>query len=167
MRQWLEIATKLRLFIRPVIASSVLSLIWYYGLFQNDVSFLDADESGFTDAIIPILAAFHAIVAGFVLNKVWSEYSAVQRCIRISDKESFLSMRDDRIPIPIHFLLGSLAFMIQGLVMSLHYEGVWAGALSTFCISFVLVMYFEVATNLDNPKKGVWYVGRIPQDWLE
>ncbi len=73
---------QLRLFVRPIVASALLSAVWYFCFFRYGISFLDADESGFTDAVIPLLGTFHAIGAGFVLNKVWTEYIIVQRCIK-------------------------------------------------------------------------------------
>lgn len=166
MRQNFWFLMQVRLFVRPLIASVMLSALWYFCFFRYGICFRDADESGFTDAVIPILAAFHAIVAGFALNKVWTEYIIVQRCIKMQDKDGFLAIRDDRIPMPVHFLLGSIAFLIQGLVSMLHYEEVVAGIASTFAVSFVLVMYWEVAINLDNPRKAVWYVNKIPEDWF-
>lgn len=167
MRTRHPLRKQLTLFIRPFIASTVLAVFWYVCFFETGIGFEDADESVFTDAIIPVLATFHAIVAGFALNKVWSEYTIVQRCLKTNDREAFIAIRDDRIPMPIHFLLGSIAFLIQVLVMLQNYEGPDAGMAATFAISFVLVLYWEVATNLDDPKTGVWYVDRIPTQWFE
>ncbi|MES2931294.1 MAG: hypothetical protein V4682_01175 [Patescibacteria group bacterium] len=56
--------------------------------------------------------------------------------------------------------------MIQSLVTLLSYEGVGAGIASTFSVSFVLLMYWEVAINLDNPRKAVWYIDEIPEEWF-
>ena len=158
---------ELRLFVRPILASVLLSTLWYHYLFLPGISYIDADESIFTDAIIPGIIAFHAIVAGFVLNKVWTEYTLVQRCLKTGDKRAFQAIKDDRIPLSVHFLLGSFACLIQGLVSVLHYETAMSGFAATFSISFVLVIYWEVAINLDNPRKAVWYTDRIPEDWFE
>lgn len=156
------------MFVRPVAVSLVLSIgVWYWIFYRLGVSFFESDESTFTDAIVPTLAMFHAIVAGHVLIKVWDEYKVVRRCVKKGDKKTFMECRDDRIPLAIHMLLASLSVIIMVLVMLLHYDGPGAGIASTSSVAFVLTLYWEVATNLDNPFKGVWYRDQIPKDWFK
>jgi hypothetical protein len=162
----------LRQHVRMIVVPAVVSLslaigLWYGIFFRLGLGLLESDESVFTDAIIPTLAMFHAIVAGGVLNKVWEEYKIVRHCVKTKDKDTFMKCRDDRIPLAIHLLLGSLSLIIMALVMMLHYDSAGAGIASTFSVAFVLTLYWEVATNLDNPFKGAWYVNQIPKEWFD
>ena len=156
----------LKLFIKPILLGILAGLVWHR-FFHGRLHFLEGDESALTDSVIPTIAMFHAIVAGHVLAKVWDEYKTVRHCLRSQDKDTFLQCKDDRIPMAIHMLLGSMSFVIQALIMMVHYDGVLAGVVSSSSLAFVLMLYWEVATNLDDPFKGVWYVGQIPSDWLK
>ncbi len=156
----------LGLLVKPAIVGSLIGLIWYFVFFSLDWHFREADESAFTDSVIPVIAMFHAIVAGHILNKVWEEYKVVRRCLRDKDKATFMRCRDDRIPIAIHLLLASMSIVIQAMTLLIHFERPFAGVAANFSVAFVLTLYWEVATNLDNPLKGVWY-REIPRDWLE
>jgi hypothetical protein len=162
-----EFFINLRLFVRPLIASVFISCMWYVLLFRNDIHFSEGDGSAFTDAVIPVIAAFHAILAGFVVNKVWNEYTRICVCCKKMDRDGFKEIVGNRIPVAIHMLLGSMAIIIELLVMLLNYERADAGCAMTFSVAFVLILYWEVAINLDDPRKGVWYVQRIPPQWLE
>lgn len=163
-----ELLVCLWLFVRPIIAGLINGpILWYLVFYRFNISIVEADESAFTDTGIPVLAMFHAIIAGHVLVKVWDEHKLVRRCIREDDRDSFVQCMDDRIPKVIHMLLGSLSVIIISLTLLVHFEGPLAGIALNFSVAFVLGLYWEVATNLDNPSKGVWYVGRIPKEWLD
>ena len=156
----------LKLLIRPICVGSLMSCAWYYFFFLTGLSFLEADESAFTDVIIGLLGMFHAIIAGGILNKVWGEAQKARHCIRVGDRETFVECKDDRIPGVIHLLLGSMSLIIQAHVMMIHFVGAFGGIASSFSMAFVLTLYWEVATSLDDPLSDVWDMGEIPPDWL-
>ncbi|HEY0010452.1 MAG TPA: hypothetical protein VGB97_00890 [Candidatus Paceibacterota bacterium] len=161
-----EILPHLWLLVKPCIASALLGLTWYFVFFKNGIHFAKGDMSVFTDAGIPVLAAFHTFMAAFVVSKVWKEHTEITMFCRSKDYEGFRRIIDNRIPMTIHLLLGTLALIIQLLVMLLDYERADAGIALTCSVSFVLVLYWQVATNLDDPSAGVWYVKHIPPSWL-
>ena len=157
----------LPLLVKPTLMSIGICLLWYYVFYRYNISVLEADESAFTDSLIPTLAVFHAIVASVVLSKVWNEYTFVKRCIRKDDVEAFRDCLHERIPRAIHLLLLVWSVLIQAATLVLHWQSPGAGIFANFCIAFTLVLYWEVATNLDNPHKAVWYTNQIPKEWLE
>jgi len=160
-----ELVLHLKLFVRPLLGSTFIGIIWYSLFYKFHLHIIEADEPAFTDFGIPVLAMFHAIVAGGVLVKVWEEHKIVQRCIRDKDRDTFRRFMNDRIPVAIHMLLGCMSVIIQFLTMIIHFEGVFAGVAINTSIAFVLGLYWEVATNLDDPSKGVWY-SEIPREWF-
>lgn len=163
-----RILVYLPLLLRPTLIGILIGpVLWYLIFFRFGFHFLEEDESAFTDSFIPILAMFHAIVAGHVLAKVWDEYKTIRHCVESKDKDKFTQCKTDRIPVVIHMLLGSMSVAIQGMAMMLHFKEAFAGIIANFALAFVLALYWEVATNLDNPWKGVWYVNQIPKDWLD
>jgi hypothetical protein len=156
----------LKLFVKPLLFGILSALIWYR-FFYLKIYFAEEDESAFTDCIIPTCFMFHALIAALVLTKVWDEYKMVRQCVRTKDRDSFRRCKDDRIPMAIHMLLGTLSFIGAVLVMLIYHREVLAGVASNFSVAFILTLYWEVSTNLDDPFRGVWYVGQVPPEWFK
>lgn len=154
------------LFVKPAAASLAIGFLWFFVFRRFGIHLTQSDESILTDAIIPILATFHAIAAGFVLQRVWDEYSILRRCVRRGDKKTFDDYKGERVPMAIHMLLAVMSLLVQGMVMILDYEDAAAGWTVTMSIAFMLTLYWLVATNLDDPFHGAWYIGEIPDHWL-
>ncbi len=157
--------THLGMLLRPLGLSVTLSLTWWW-LFFPGINLGRKDETVLTNTLIPVLAAFHAILAAIVMNKVWEEFKTIRRCIRRKDKEGFRDSMHDRIPLTLHVLLGVMSFFIIVSVMMIEYESKWTGMFVVGTLTFMLVLYFEVAITLDNPAKAPWYTDKIPTEWL-
>jgi hypothetical protein len=112
------------------------------------------DESAITNMVVPICAMFHSILAAMVLSKVWEEFKIVRRCIREEDRATFDICSQERIPGIIHLLLATTSIIIIVGAMLVEYENPLSGMFSVGCLSFFLVLYWEVATTLDNPAKA-------------
>jgi len=151
---------------RPLLAGMVLSGLWRLFFFPNGINLGKEDETALTNMAIPICAMFHSILAAMVLSKVWEEFKTIQRCVRTLDKGTFEECTHDRIPGTIHLLLGAMSVIIIGGTMLVEYKNPWAGMGAVGAVSFFLVLYWEVATTLDNPAKAPWFIGKIPVDWL-
>ncbi len=156
----------LTLLVRPLVIGVTLSAIWYQLFFANGIFLGKMDESAITNMVVPICAMFHSILAAMVLSKVWEEFKVVSRCIREEDRETFDICSHERIPGIIHVLLATMSIIIIVGAMLVEYENPLSGMFSVGCLSFFLVLYWEVATTLDNPAKAPWFIGRLPSDWL-
>ena len=139
--------------------------LWYFLFFRGGFDVGKSDETALTNTLIPVLAAFHSILAAAVLSKVWEEFKSIRRCVQNKDEAGFFRCLQDRIPAAIHLLLAVMSTLIVVGTMLVHYENTWAGILVVGAIAFVLALYWQVATNLDNPLCGVWYVDQIPAEW--
>lgn len=156
----------LRLLVNPFILSVLTCVAWNF-LYLQGMSIPEADESAFTDTVIPTLAVFHALFGSLVIGKVWNEYHQVKQCIRKDDREGFKDCMQERIPRAVLLLLFVLSVLIQAAMMALHWESALTGFFANFCVAFALTLVWEVATNLDNPRKAVWYTNQIPDGWME
>lgn len=154
------------LFTKPAIVSAVALGVWhllrYFGIHLDKSS-----EVPVTAAVIPTLGITYSIIAALVLNAVWEEYRKVSVCVITDDRDTFLLYRDERIPLMIHLLLGVLSLFLIGSIMLIDYDHIWSGRCSVFSITFACVLYWVVATELDDPARSVWFKERIPQEWLE
>jgi hypothetical protein len=73
---------------------------------------------------------------------------------------------DILINLDSQFIRAAMSVIIVSGTMLIEYNNPWAGMGAVGSISFFLVLYWEVATSLDNPAKAPWFIGRIPGDWL-
>lgn len=156
----------LRLLVKPFILSLTICFAWAQ-LYLLGIHFPEPDESAFTDAVIPALSVLHALFASVVIGKVWNEYQQVKRCVRRGERDEFKDTVQNRLPRAVLLLLLVLSFLIQTCMMLLNWSSAWTGFFANFCVAFSLSLVWEVATNLDNPRKAVWYVNQIPPEWMK
>jgi 1,4-dihydroxy-2-naphthoate octaprenyltransferase len=155
----------LSILLYPTTIAVLAAGLWYVLFYHTQFDVGKSDETALTNTLIPVLAAFHSILAAAVLSKVWEEYKTIRRCVQNHDREGFARCLRDRIPPAIHLLLAVMSVLIVVGTMLVHYDNVGAGILVVGAISFVLALYWQVATNLDNPQCGAWYVNEVPTEW--
>jgi hypothetical protein len=165
MRRLSSVRPYFSILLYPSLASILSAGLWYLVFFRRGFDVGKSDETALTNTLIPVLAAFHSILAAAVLSKVWEEFKTIRRCVQNQDEAGFFRCLQDRIPPAIHMLLAVMSTLIVVGTMLVHYDNSWAGILVVGSISFVLALYWQVATNLDNPLCGAWYVNQIPPEW--
>jgi len=165
MRSFSKVRPYLSILLYPSVASLLAAGLWYFLFFRRGFDVGKSDETALTNTLIPVLAAFHSILAAAVLSKVWEEFKSIRRCVQNKDEAGFARCLQDRIPPAIHLLLAVMSILIVVGTMLVHYDNSWAGILVVGAIAFVLALYWQVATNLDNPLHGAWYVNEIPSEW--
>jgi hypothetical protein len=151
---------------RPLACSVVIAFLWRYVFFDYKLNLGKSDETALTNMVIPICAMFHSILAAMVLGKVWEEFKVIRHCLLENDRERFQACMHERIPGMIHLLLGTMSMIIISGIMLIEYSNPWSGITAVGAVTFFLVLYWEVATTLDNPIKSPWFVGKIPSEWL-
>lgn len=156
---------QLQFFIRPTIMGGLASLLWYVIFLRNNWHVPEGDEA-ILWGTLSFLGIWHAIVTGLIFTKVWDEFVKFIDCIYDGKREEFARMLRYRIPLVLRTFLLILSVMIQLLFSLLNFNTLWFGFLITFCIGLMLVMFWEVAYNLDNPVKAVWYKTLIPVGWF-
>lgn len=152
--------------LRPIAAVLAAWGVWY-PLWSRGWCLDDPDATLFREPFIGFLAAFHAILAGFAANKVWTERTQALRSIRLRDEEGFALALRDRIPRDIHLLIGSMSVLIWIAVAVLPYDTVFAGLFAVGSVSFILATYWQLATTLDDSLKDPEVMREIPREWLQ
>lgn len=164
-RKWRSFKRHAFLLLRAFLAT-ILPLFAWYQLRLRGIHFAHEDEMIIIGAVIATLGVAYGIMASLVLGSIWEKYKKVVISVLKRDKETFLCYRDERIPIMIHLLLGALSVPLAAMVALLEYTHFWAGVASVFSVSFILALYWIVATELENPAKSPWFAERIPEEWL-
>ena len=162
-----DLIPQCKIIVTPILASAFAALVWYFLFFRLHLNVGKDDETALTNTLIPVLATFHAILAAAVLSKVWEEFKQIRHCILKMDEQGFSACLDDRIPFTIHLLLAAMSLLIVFSAMLVEYQHASAGLLVVGGLTFVLTLYWEVATNLDNPLSGAWYINRVPPSWIK
>ncbi len=151
---------------QPFCIALLITAAWYQ-FYLRGWNFSSDDEPVLIGAIIGTLAIAFSITASTVFESTWKKYQTVVICVLKGDRNTFLYYRDERLPIIIHILLLTFTTMIIIMVGGIHYKHLVSGIVSVFSISFVLILYFIVIVELQNPAKALWFAERIPKEWLE
>lgn len=152
------------LVIKPALTSTGFVIFWWH-LRKLGILIPRDDADMLSSGVMATVGVAFGVMAALVVQKVWDEWKTIARCIRENDRQSFLNCRDDRIPGTIHVLLFAHAGCLLGLAMLYDYASIVSGVVSVGTIGFILVLYFEISTELDDPKRGAWYLN-VPPEWL-
>jgi hypothetical protein len=159
--------------IQPMILAFPTVVIWHYINGWGWHSTRVADEP-IVNAILPLIGGFHVFLAGFLLYSkanditkfkevICSEEEGVEK----NNEKKFLQLAEDRIPQPLKYVLLSTGTLVQLWTASLYYDSYWIGFFSVYSVSYIIVLIWEVITDLDDPVHGVWVVKGIPAAWAK
>ena len=114
-----------------------------------------------------IAGVAYGITVTLVFGTVWERYNKVVLCILQQDRKTFLYYRDERIPIIVYSLIAALSMPLLLITAALSYQFIVAGAVSVFFVSLILILYWAVIVQLQDPLKSIWLKERIPAEWLK
>ncbi len=113
-----------------------------------------------------MIAIAYGVVAALVITSNWEKYKKMSSYVVRHQKDDFLAQRDEKMPVMLHILLGSMALAIQLFVMVTKYENNFAGILFVSVSAFFLCLIGIIALELDNPVRSIWFQKRIPTEWM-
>ncbi len=154
-----------RMIIQPLLLASPAVLLWHCLYICGLHSTAAADEP-IVNAILPALASMHVFIAGFIFLREAGDIRELRKAIRTGDKEKFLEIAEDKIPIPLRYVLFVSATMIECWTMSLNYDLYWTGFFSVYSIGYMLTLIWEIIADFDDPIHGIWVVKGVPEDWI-
>src|SRR5579872_6828435 len=76
------------LLLTPIPFTLVVSFIWYYAFYRNDIFFNQMLEEIITTAWIPIFGILYGLLAAIILSTVWNEYKAMRTAVKKYDFET-------------------------------------------------------------------------------
>jgi drug/metabolite transporter (DMT)-like permease len=128
--------------------------------------YLPHDAEAMLSTAIVVDAALFAIAAALILNGVWERSRNIARYVLKNDKQAFMEVRDEKIPIAMHLVLAVLGLGVLVMLAAAHYSSPAGGGLIMFATAFAMSLYFVVTLELQEPTTSVWFSMRIPEDWL-
>jgi len=149
--------------LKPATVAALMTIVWHY-MYINKI-YLDKSDMPLTTDI-PLIGICYGIFAALAINFTWSKYSEMSSAVVTRNKEKFLALRDEKMPIMLHIFLGSMALSIQLFVLLIDYENPVTGLLLVLAITYFLTLTAVIAIELDDPKRSIWFQKSIPSDWL-
>lgn len=148
----------------PVIGALLIVITWHYFgrhlcVSRNDANFIETWAS--------IIGTAHSILASLITQRVMDKDSHILKAKRLKDKEAFDYYKLDRIPNIIKGFLGLLSLNIIFLCMSYPFESERIALFANFTVTFTLLGWWVIATELDDPFSGVWIIDKhdLPEGW--
>ncbi len=166
-RNWHTVKRHAPVLFKPVMAALLAVIIWKYFLHDQHIFFGTHLENPLLFLVMPLVAFVYVIFASIAVDSVFKEYKTISRCVVKSDLETFLLHRDEQLPIMMHILVGAPSIILVLLSMLLHYNDLYIGIASVFCVVFVVVLTWFVVTELDDYEKSIWFREKIPTHWFE
>ncbi|OGM99517.1 MAG: hypothetical protein A3B91_02065 [Candidatus Yanofskybacteria bacterium RIFCSPHIGHO2_02_FULL_41_29] len=156
----------IRLIVTPSLLAVPAVVIWHYLYINGWHSTSRADEP-IVNAILPGLFGAHVFIAGLMIIRESDDIRKMKRAIRETDKEAFIEIAEDSIPLPMKYILFITANLIQAWTISLNYEVYWTGLASVFSIAYMLALIWEIIADFDDPVNGMWVIKGVPAEWIK
>jgi hypothetical protein len=148
-------------FFISALTTYVWRVVWIRGC-----HFPEDDNDVIIGAIIMTFGVMYGIALSWIMNRIWDVYQKIVLAVLKRDKYTFLLYRDERMPIAFHLIIGAVSIPLLGMIGAIGYKHLLTGEISVFSISFVLILSWFVASQIESPTGHGWFVERIPADWF-
>ncbi len=150
---------------QPFLVALAVTMVWR-DFWKMGIWFNAEDQETIVSGFLPVLGIAYGVLITEVLRSVWGKYKKVVEYVKEKNRREFLELRDEKMPIVLHLLVGSISVPLMGMIFMLHFKNEWIGFASIFAVAFILFFYWVVLAQLENPVKSAWLAERIPEEWL-
>jgi len=156
----------MKIFLKPLVLSVLGTGLWILLRTWGLDEYLQGDEGAIASGLVAFLAVAYALFAAFLFATVWSQWVAVEEAVRVKDRQKFDLHKDKRIPRTAKALLLLFSFFLVGAFYLLSFRHLATGGFSIFAVIMVIITYWQVILDLDDPFTGIWNV-EVPKEWRE
>lgn len=148
----------------PFLSALIVTIVWH---FFNRYICVSKNDAGFIETWAGIIGTAHSILASLITQKVVEKDSNIKRARRSENKVEFDHYKNDRIPVLIKIFLGLLSLNIICLFMFYPFESEKLALFANFSAAFILLCWWVIATEMDDPFNGVWSIDQndLPEGW--
>lgn len=137
-------------------------IISYYGF-----SFQKEAENSILFLSLAFAFFVYVIFAGYAISRVLEESKLISKAIVMRDLDTFLTYRDEQLPILIHLPLGVVSIIIIFFALFFPFSEGIIGIISVFSLVFIMALLFMVTKELDNYESSIWFKVKTPKDWWQ
>ena len=163
-RHWISTKRHIPVVLKAIITGIVCALA-QFTISYYDLSFKKEAENAIL--FLPMAFAFfvYVIFAGYAINRVLEESKIVAKAIITQDLDTFLTYRDEQLPILIHLPLTIVSIVIIMFSIFFPFPEEVTGTASVFSIVFIMTLLFLVTKELDNYESSIWFKVKTPKGW--
>lgn len=167
-RSWTMIKRHIPIVLKPLLAGIILAALWRYGLHNSSIHFAETAKEPILFIVLPLVAFIYVIFAGIAVTSVFDQYKIISQCVVKKDLDTFLLYRDEQLPIMMHILVGAPSIIIIMFVMLFDYgSDTLVPMAAIIAVTFVLLLIWVIATELDDFSRSIWFREKIPATWYE
>lgn len=167
-RNWEVVKKHVPLILKSFFSALIFVIIWICILYPLDIHFDKKNNDDIRFLVYPFAILSYVFFAGIAIDSVLKEYKILSRAVTGNKKDLFLIHRDEQLPIKIHIFVATPSLIIIFYLMLYDYQGSVLFASSViFFVTFLLILSWNIANEIDDFKKSTWFQERVPKEWYE
>jgi hypothetical protein len=159
-RKWRSFKRHALLLIKTFFFSSATTFLWYE-IWIHGYRFAEDDKDVIIGAIIMTFGVTYGISLSWIFSGLGETYKTVMVAVLQKDVRTLMMWRDERMPIAVHLSIGIPSLFLLGGIGAVSFRHALTGGISIFTVSFMLIFFWYVARELENPLKGAWFKERV------
>ena len=165
-RHWVSVKRHTPVVLKSITLGIFFSIVQYFIKYKH-LSFEKEAENAIL--FIPVAFSFfvYVIFAGYAISRVLDESKEVSQAIIKKDLDTFLTYRDEQLPILVHLPLGSTASIIILFTLFFPFPSESIALTSVFSLVFTMTLLFFVTQELDNYENSIWFKQKTPKEWWQ
>lgn len=164
-RKWRSLKRHARLLLEATSVSVIVTLAWYQ-CWVRGWYFPEDDKDIVIGVIIAMILATFTVLLSWIFPATSEKYQSFVLIAFTKDKDLFMRLRDERMPIAFHLLIGAVSVPPIVMISFVPFKHMITGVAATFGISFLIIMLWLVLDLIEHPLRSEWIRERIDDDWM-
>lgn len=156
----------LKLMVLVAVPAIVAAAAWKHVFHQFGPFFPKEDEIALTAIGVGVPLVPFGFMAVRLLDESYSRSKEFDKFIFEKNRNAFLRIRDDRLPVIFHLMQAVLMIPIGVVTLGFDYASVRAGEFIVWTVVATFAVYWVAITVLQNPERTPWFAERISKEWL-
>lgn len=149
------------LLLTQVAFSSMITFGWYELIWLNGIRIDREDMEYFLAGVIFLASASWVLKGAEVLRVVWDQYRMMVSAVKRADVATIIELKDENIPLLMHFYLTVLAMITAGVMMIMPFKHMWSGAAAVFLVTLIFTFFAAIILELEDPLENGWIRAQI------
>lgn len=144
-----------------VIFSALVTFLWYVCVWRFQVHIQRGDTEYFFAGVIFLGSAAWVLKGTEMLRVIWAQYREMVVAVKRADTTKIIELKDEHIPLLMHFYLALLAIMTDGVMWFVPYRSVYDGAAAIFLVTLVFTFFAAIILQFEDPTEDGWVRDQI------
>jgi hypothetical protein len=152
------------LFFTQVAFSLLVAVAWWFVIWRNGWQVSKNDEPFFVHVVILLGSAAWVLKATEVLRVIWDQYREVSQAVKRADIATILDLKDEHVPLLMHFYIVMLALIVDGTVMFLPFDNTVDGFCIVFQVTLIFTFFTAIIIDLEDPLESGWIKNQLAKN---